>query len=113
MLTSELMNALAILADNEELKVTLKQSGKGGLICGAMCMIGGILAGPPGLLVGGALGSVAAFAHGKGMNHPICIHFILDLVAKYKGNSYAHFCIYFLAHTKEHLNQSATSFDSI
>lgn len=73
LLTSELMNALAILADNEELKVTLKQSGKGGLICGAMCMIGGFIGGPPGLLVGGALGSIVAFTNGKGMRQNIHI----------------------------------------
>lgn len=36
----ELMSAIAILTDEQEIRLTLKQSGKGAVICGAMTFIG-------------------------------------------------------------------------
>lgn len=36
----EFMHGLAIIADNHNIRVTLKQSGKGAAICGAICFIG-------------------------------------------------------------------------
>lgn len=44
--TEELLRAVAILADNNNLRVTAKQSGKGAAICGAICFIGGLIGGP-------------------------------------------------------------------
>lgn len=59
--TEEFLRGIAILADNHNMRVTLKQSGKGAAICGAICFIGGIIGGPAGLAVGGALGGVTAY----------------------------------------------------
>lgn len=57
----ELLDGIAILADNHNLRVTLKQSGKGAIVCGAICFIGGVVGGPVGLAVGGTLGGITAY----------------------------------------------------
>lgn len=57
----EFLRGIAILTDNRNMRVTLKQSGKGAAVCGAMCFIGGLIAGPVGLAVGGSLGGVTAY----------------------------------------------------
>lgn len=44
--SDELLRAVAILADDNNLRVTVKQSGKGAAICGAICFIGGLIGGP-------------------------------------------------------------------
>lgn len=44
--TQELLRAVALLADDNNLRVTVKQSGKGAMICGAMCFVGGLIGGP-------------------------------------------------------------------
>lgn len=48
--TDELLRGVAILADNNNLRVTLKQSGKGAAVCGAICFVGGIVGGPGNIL---------------------------------------------------------------
>lgn len=57
----EFLHGLAILADNHNMRVTLKQSGKGAVVCGAICFIGGLLGGPVGLAIGGTVGGVTAY----------------------------------------------------
>lgn len=57
----EFMNGIAVLADNENMRVTLKQSGKGGLIAGICCFIGGVVGGPIGLALGGTVGGLTAY----------------------------------------------------
>ncbi|XP_076333567.1 protein C19orf12 homolog [Tachypleus tridentatus] len=58
--TDELMNILMILASEENLKVTVNESVKGGLLTGTSAALGGLLMGPVGLAVGGAVGGCAA-----------------------------------------------------
>ena len=58
-----LQRVLAILADEDQLKVTVRASGYGGVVAGVTTTIGGLIAGPAGLLVGGALGGVIAYAN--------------------------------------------------
>ena len=58
-----LQRVLAILADEDQLKVTVRASGYGGVVAGVTTTIGGLIAGPAGLLVGGALGGVLAYAN--------------------------------------------------
>lgn len=58
--TDCLMEALGILADNEEMHVTFKEAAKGGLAVGLAAALGGVLLGPIGLAVGGTVGGVAA-----------------------------------------------------
>lgn len=57
----EFLQGMAVLADNKNIRFTVKQSGKGAAVCGAMCFIGGLIAGPVGLAVGGTLGGVTAY----------------------------------------------------
>lgn len=57
----DLQRILAILADEDQLKVTVKSSVYGGLIAGAATTFGGLVAGPPGLLLGGAVGGALAY----------------------------------------------------
>ncbi|XP_075529929.1 protein C19orf12 homolog [Dermacentor variabilis] len=56
----EMLDVLCMVSKEENLRVTLKHSVKGGLITGATAMVAGILMGPIGLAVGGALGGCAA-----------------------------------------------------
>ncbi|KAK2191302.1 hypothetical protein NP493_54g00037 [Ridgeia piscesae] len=63
----DVLQLLAELADDDGLKVTVTESLKGGLITGLTAVVGGMLMGPAGLAIGGALGGTAAAysAHGK------------------------------------------------
>lgn len=64
--TQELMDAVAILADEHEMKATVTNSGKGAMICAGACFVGGILLGPIGLAIGGTAGGVTAAMMSKG-----------------------------------------------
>ncbi|GFT64004.1 uncharacterized protein NPIL_530701 [Nephila pilipes] len=64
--TSDVIDLLCTLAEEERLKVTLSESLKGGLITGAGAAVGGLLLGPIGFPIGGALGGgVAAVTCGN------------------------------------------------
>ena len=52
----DILKIITTLGDDENLRITVKQSAKGGLIAGVSCAVGGLIAGPPGLAVGGAAG---------------------------------------------------------
>ena len=53
------------MADEDQLKVSVKGAGYGGVVAGVTTTIGGLIAGPAGLLVGGALGGVLAIANAE------------------------------------------------
>jgi len=65
--TSAVLQLVAKLAEEDGLKTTVKESLKGGMICGTGATIGGMIGGPLGMAVGGAGGAfIAAFlAQGK------------------------------------------------
>ena len=67
----ELMRAIALIADERNIRVTMKQSGKGALICAAFSFMGGMLLGPMGLALGGAAGGVAAYKATSGSFLPM------------------------------------------
>ena len=58
----DVQRVLAILTEEDQLKVTVKNSAYGGLIAGIATTVGGLVAGPPGLLVGGAVGGAVAYS---------------------------------------------------
>lgn len=64
--TGELIKAIAVLADREDVRVSVKQSAKGAIVAGTCCFIGGILLGPPGLAIGGVAGGITAYKMTKG-----------------------------------------------
>lgn len=57
----EFLDGVSILADNHNMRATVQSSGKGALICGACCFVGGILGGPVGLAAGGTIGGITAY----------------------------------------------------
>lgn len=57
----DLQRVIAVLADEEELKATVKGSLKGGLLAGITTTLGGLVFGPPGLMVGGIVGGALAY----------------------------------------------------
>ncbi|KAI8121650.1 hypothetical protein FF38_06494 [Lucilia cuprina] len=75
----ELIEAISVLADEQNVRVTVKQSGKGAIICGACCFAGGLLLGPAGLAIGGAAGGVVAYNMTKGSFRPLGDVIINDL----------------------------------
>ena len=63
---NDILNIITTLGDDENLRITVKQSAKGGLIAGVTCAVGGLIGGPPGLAVGGAAGGcLAAYLAGN------------------------------------------------
>lgn len=48
----EVLSVLAILADNEQIKVNVKEYLKGGVIAGSCTVVGGALGGPVGMAIG-------------------------------------------------------------
>lgn len=50
--TGEIIELLCTLAEEERLRVTIRESVKGGIIAGGMAMAGGLALGPIGLAVG-------------------------------------------------------------
>jgi len=69
--TDEIVNIISKLSDESGLKVTVTESVKGGVIAGAACTIGGVLLGPPGLAIGGAIGGCLAYVLGNGKFRPV------------------------------------------
>jgi hypothetical protein len=69
--TDEIVNIISKLSDESGLKVTVNESVKGGVIAGTACTIGGVLLGPPGLAIGGAIGGCLAYILGNGKFKPV------------------------------------------
>lgn len=75
----DILKVITTLGDDENLRITVKQSAKGGLIAGISCAVGGLLAGPPGLAVGGAAGGcLAAYLAGNSFK-PLSIVILYDM----------------------------------
>jgi hypothetical protein len=57
----DLQRVVSVLADEEELKATVKGSLKGGIIACISTTVGGLVAGPPGMMMGGIIGGALAY----------------------------------------------------
>lgn len=64
--TRELLDAVGALAEEQNVRVTIKHSAKGAVIGGAAIFAGGMLLGPIGLLIGGTAGGALAYYNSKG-----------------------------------------------
>lgn len=58
--TTELMKAVALVVQNENVKVAAKKSAQGAVIAATATAIGGTLFGPIGLALGGTIGGITA-----------------------------------------------------
>lgn len=63
----ELKRALAVLAENRGIKVTVKSSLNGAAIAGGTTFLGGILFGPVGFVIGATIGGTTAYMIHKGI----------------------------------------------
>lgn len=65
--TVEVLSLVTQVCEDENLRVPIKESVKGGFIAGTTTAIGGLLGGPVGLAVGGTIGGLTAayMAQGK------------------------------------------------
>lgn len=57
----EFLDGISILAENHNMRATVRQSGKGALIAGACCFVGGLVGGPVGMAAGGTIGGITAY----------------------------------------------------
>ena len=57
---NEILSVITQLGDDEDIRITVKQSAKGGIIAGLICAIGGLVAGPIGFVFGGTAGGLVA-----------------------------------------------------
>ncbi|KAJ8041969.1 Protein C19orf12-like [Holothuria leucospilota] len=78
----ELVRVLAMLAEEEKLRVTVKETLKGGAMAGTGAVIGGMLGGPVGIAVGGAVGGVAGAWMTAGKFRPV--HEVLNEMEPHK-----------------------------
>ena len=56
----DIMEVIRILCEDQSLAVTVKESGKGALVTGGVAGLGGLVLGPMGLALGGAVGGALA-----------------------------------------------------
>ncbi|XP_056641135.1 protein C19orf12 homolog [Diorhabda sublineata] len=62
----EIMEMCQILAEQEQLKVTIQESVKAGFLAGCGAIMGGLMGGPIGIALGGTLGSITGAWCSKG-----------------------------------------------
>nr|XP_033798083.1 protein C19orf12 homolog [Geotrypetes seraphini]XP_033798084.1 protein C19orf12 homolog [Geotrypetes seraphini] len=55
---NDVMALLCHISEQQQMKVAIKQSSKGALMVGAAAFLGGLLGGPPGIAIGGAVGGL-------------------------------------------------------
>lgn len=67
----DIIHLLSVLSEEEGIKVSMKESGKGALVAGFIAGLGGLLLGPPGLAIGGTVGGCVAAYMGQGKFKPL------------------------------------------
>ena len=82
---NEILSLITHLGDEENIQVTVKESLKGSLIAGSCCLVGGVLLGPPGLAIGGAVGGCTAWYNAKDKFRPISAVVLYDLSSEKQG----------------------------
>lgn len=82
--TQEVVNVLAQLSEQENLKVTVRESAKGACIVGGTAFAGGLVGGPVGLAVGGVLGSFASLVYGRGKYKSVAEIIMFDMTPAQK-----------------------------
>lgn len=62
----DIIQLLTTLSREEDIRVSVKESLKGGAIAGSAACVGGVVAGPPGVAVGAAIGGLLGYYATKG-----------------------------------------------
>lgn len=77
--TDAILSVVAQLAEQENLRVTVRESAKGACIVGSSAFAGGIVGGPVGLCIGGIVGSFGALVYGKGKYRSVVDIILYDM----------------------------------
>ena len=76
---NSVMEVLTVLCQERKLMVTVTESGKGALVTGGIAGLGGLLLGPLGLALGGAVGGCIAAWQAHGNFKPVMEVILYDL----------------------------------
>ncbi|XP_072527323.1 protein C19orf12 homolog [Salminus brasiliensis] len=68
---NDIMKLCCEVSANQQMKAAVKNSGKGAAVAGGGAFVGGLLAGPPGIAVGGALGGLLGCWMTSGQFKPV------------------------------------------
>ncbi|XP_017541308.1 protein C19orf12 homolog [Pygocentrus nattereri] len=67
----DIMRLCCEVSANQQMKAAVKGSGKGAAVAGGGAFLGGLLAGPPGIAAGGALGGLLGYWLTSGQFKPV------------------------------------------
>ncbi|XP_019740168.1 protein C19orf12 homolog [Hippocampus comes] len=67
----DVMRLCCDISSHEQIKVAVKGSAKGALMAGGSAFVGGLVGGPPGIAVGGVVGSLLAAWVSSGQFRPL------------------------------------------
>ena len=76
---SSVMEVLTVLCEERKLMVAVRESGKGALLTGGVAGLGGLLLGPLGLALGGAVGGCLAAWRAQGTFKPLIEVILVDM----------------------------------
>ena len=75
----QILKQIAVVADENAIAVTVQESTKGAVICGAMCLICSFYLGPIGFVVGGIVGGLIAYKYASKVAL-LSIHYIVYFI---------------------------------
>jgi len=81
----ELIEAASIVAENHNLRVTVKSSLKAGAVVGASTFVGAVLLGPIGILLGSVAGGITSYSLAKDTFKPAAVVLREDLTEDQKN----------------------------
>ncbi|XP_070809046.1 protein C19orf12 homolog isoform X2 [Pituophis catenifer annectens] len=87
----DVMQLLCHVSEERKMKAAFKHSGRGALVVGTTAFFGGLMAGPPGLAVGGAIGGLLGAWMTSGQFKPIP-QIILELPPVEQQRLYENVC---------------------
>ena len=76
---NDIVQVITTLADEEQITVAARETLKGSLIAGGACALGGLVLGPPGLAIGGAVGGGIAYCLTKDKFKPLSHVILYDM----------------------------------
>lgn len=83
--TDAVISVCTQLSEQENLRVTVRESAKGAAIVGGSAFAGGLLGGPVGLCVAGIAGSLIALSYGKGKYRAVADVILFEMTTDQKN----------------------------